>query len=162
MSLSLNYRLTLGLVYLGPGGSVEACHQVAWLKDEARAHTPRRQPACPLLATCVAFPWLPSHATSNASAPRHATAWLPCPPLPTLPSFSADLDLSPAHVPALQLDAAPLQLILSKLDPASLRAAAASCRHFRELSRDVAPGLKLTLFPHQVGPSKSCAVGSLF
>ncbi|KAL4420646.1 hypothetical protein ABPG75_010302 [Micractinium tetrahymenae] len=48
-----------------------------------------------------------------------------------------------------QLDAAPLQLSLSKLDPASLRAAAASCRHFRELSRDVAPGLKLTLFPHQ-------------
>ncbi len=146
-------RLTLGLVDWGQGGSSKACRQAAWLKGEP---TQCRLPACRLVATCVAFPWLPSHATSSVSAPRHATAWLPCPPLPTLPSFSADLDLSPAHVPALQLDAAPLQLVLSKLDPASLRAAAASCRHFRELSRDVAPGLKLTLFPHQVGPSKSC------
>lgn len=79
--------------------------------------------------------------------PRHARwRWRWPNPAPT----------HPVSAPAPQLDAAPLQLILSKLDPASLRAAAACCRHFRELSLDVAPGLKLTLFPHQVDVLQSC------
>lgn len=51
----------------------------------------------------------------------------------------------------LQLDQPLLLSMLSRLDRRSLVAAAASCRHLREVTRDVAPGLKLSLFPHQVG-----------
>lgn len=53
--------------------------------------------------------------------------------------------------PPPQLDQPLLLSVLSSLDRRSLVAAAATCRHLRELTRDVAPALKLSLFPHQVG-----------
>ena len=55
------------------------------------------------------------------------------------------------HSAVLQLHQDELRVILRLLDPASLARAAASCRHLCELSRSVAPGIRLTLFPHQVG-----------
>lgn len=61
-------------------------------------------------------------------------------PLPTAPP-----------PPSAQLPRPLLLHALRRLDRASLAAVACCCRHVREITRDVAPGLKLTLFPHQVG-----------
>eukprot|EP00887_Chlorella_sp_A99_P007154 scaffold2.g7154.t1 len=67
----------------------------------------------------------------------------PLPPLMTArPASSAGLSL--AH-----LDTTELRRVLHACDPATLKAAASTCRHLRLLAADVPPGLKLALHRHQ-------------
>ena len=60
-------------------------------------------------------------------------------------------------LPLSQLDQDSLRDVLSRLDPASLARAAASCRPLYELSRSVVPGILLKLYPHQVDEMLACA-----
>lgn len=72
------------------------------------------------------------------------------PPLidsPPKPSSSPEDDSSRFSLALLPDDV--VSRILSALDADTLKAAAATCRHLRAQAADVAPGLQLSLYPHQ-------------